>query len=181
MLLSAKESLLLIVDAQEKLLPVIHHYDQVSARIRWLAEVALQLEVPLLITEQYPKGLGYSLPNLKEVVEAAEVIEKTHFSAMKEEGFAGVLEQYGKRQIVVIGMEAHVCVLQTALDIKAQGYDVFLATDCIGSRRPADKDAGIERMRDNGVNIITSEMAALEWVEKSATETFRHISRNWLK
>ncbi|MGM0481072.1 MAG: hydrolase [Pseudomonadota bacterium] len=181
MLLSAKDSLLLIVDTQEKLFPAIHQHDDILARVRWLAEVALQFSIPIVVTEQYPKGLGYSVAALNEVIQAAQVVEKTHFSAMKQPGFFSLLEDYQKKQVVVIGMEAHVCVLQTALDIKAQQYDVFLASDCVGSRRSSDKDAGVERMRNNGINIITSEMAAFEWLEKSATDTFRHISRNWLK
>ncbi|RUO76190.1 hydrolase [Idiomarina seosinensis] len=181
MLLSAENSLLLIVDAQEKLLPAIHQRDNVTSRMRWLSEIALQLSLPVLITEQNPKGLGYTVPNLQEIIESARVVEKTHFSAMKEESFREVLSEYNKNQVVVMGMETHVCVMQTAMEMKAEGYQVFLPSDCVGSRRPNDKETAIERLRNNGVHIITSEMAAFEWLEKSGTDTFRHISRNWLK
>ncbi len=181
MLLSAKNSVLLIVDAQEKLLPAIHQRDNVTSRMRWLAEIALQLDIPILITEQYPKGLGYTVSSLQEIIESARVIEKTHFSALQEDSFRDVLREYNKKQVVIMGMETHVCVLQTALDMKAEGYQVYLPSDCVGSRRPNDKDTAIARMRDNRVDIITSEMAAFEWLHKSGTDTFRHISRNWLK
>ena len=181
MLLSAKDSVLLIVDAQEKLLPAIHQRDNVTSRMRWLAEIALQLDIPILITEQYPKGLGYTVSALQEIIESARVIEKTHFSALQEDSFRDVLREYNKKQVVIMGMETHVCVLQTALDMKAEGYQVYLPSDCVGSRRPNDKDTAIARMRDNRVDIITSEMAAFEWLHKSGTDTFRHISRNWLK
>ncbi|HAD48794.1 MAG: hydrolase [Idiomarinaceae bacterium] len=181
MLLSSKDSILLIVDAQEKLLPAIHQRDNVTSRMRWLAEIALQLDIPVLITEQYPKGLGYTVSALQEIIESARVVEKTHFSAMQEQSFRDVLSDYDKKQVVIMGMETHVCVLQTAIEMKQEGYQVFLPSDCVGSRRPNDKDSAITRMRDNNVEIITSEMAAFEWLHKSGTDTFRHISRNWLK
>lgn len=181
MLLSSQDSLLLIVDAQEKLLPAIHQRDNVTSRMRWLAEIALQLDIPVLITEQYPKGLGYTVSALQEIIESARVVEKTHFSAMQEQSFHDVLSEYNKKQVVIMGMETHVCVLQTALDMRSEGYQVYLPSDCVGSRRPNDKDTAIERMRNNRVDIITSEMAAFEWLHKSGTDTFRHISRNWLK
>ena len=100
---------------------------------------------------------------------------------MQEQSFRDVLSDYDKKQVVVMGMETHVCVLQTAIEMKQEGYQVFLPSDCVGSRRPNDKDSAITRMRDNNVEIITSEMAAFEWLHKSGTDTFRHISRNWLK
>ena len=181
MLLSAQDSILLIVDAQEKLLPAIHQRDNVTSRMRWLAEIALQLDIPVLITEQYPKGLGYTVSALQEIIESARVVEKTHFSAMQEQSFRDVLSEYNKSQVVIMGMETHVCVLQTALDMKAEGYQVYLPYDCVGSRRPSDKETAIDRIRDNRADIITSEMAAFEWLHKSGTDTFRHISRNWLK
>lgn len=181
MLLSADDSILLIVDAQEKILPAIHQRDDVTSRMRWLAEIALQLHVPVVITEQYPKGLGYTVSSLQDIIESARVVEKTHFSAMREDNFRDVMSDYQRKQVVIMGMETHVCVLQTALDMQQQGYDVFLPSDTVGSRRVNDKTTAIDRMRQVGVDIITSEMAAFEWLEKSGTDTFRHISRNWLK
>ena len=181
MLLNATDSILLIVDAQEKLLPAIHQRDNVTSRMRWLAEIALQLDVPVLITEQYPKGLGYTVSALQEIIESARVVEKTHFSAMQEQSFRDVLNEYNKKQVVVMGMETHVCVLQTAIEMKQAGYQVFLPSDCVGSRRANDKETAIERMRDSRIDVITSEMAAFEWLHQSGTDTFRHISRNWLK
>ncbi len=181
MLLSAQDSLLLIVDAQERLLPAIHQRDVVTSRMRWLGEIAMQLDVPILITEQYPKGLGYTVSALQDIIEAGRVVEKTHFSALKEQTFRDVLSEYNKKHIVIMGMETHVCVMQTAIDMQNAGYQVFLPSDTVGSRRPTDKECAIERMRNSGIEIITSEMAAFEWLEKSGTDTFRHISRNWLK
>ncbi|KPD21939.1 hydrolase [Idiomarina abyssalis] len=181
MLLSAKDSLLLIVDAQERLLPAIHQRDVVTSRMRWLGEIAMQLDLPILITEQYPKGLGYTVDSLQEIIEAARVVEKTHFSALRDDTFRDVLSEYNKKHVVIMGMETHVCVLQTAIELQESGYQVFLPADTVGSRRPTDKESAIERMRSAGVEIITSEMAAFEWLEKAGGDTFRHISRNWLK
>tara|TARA_B100000700_G_C14608531_1_gene652482 strand:+ start:105 stop:650 length:546 start_codon:yes stop_codon:yes gene_type:complete len=181
MLLKRDESIILVVDAQERITPAIHQRDVVTSRMRWLGEIALQLDVPVLITEQYPKGLGYTVSALQEIIEAARVVEKTHFSAWREPTFQEVVKEYDKKQIVIMGMETHVCVMQTAIDLAAQGYEVFLPTDTVGSRRPNDKETAIARMREAGVQIVTSEMVAFEWLEKSGTDTFRHISKNWLK
>ncbi len=99
MLLSAKDSLLLIVDAQEKLLPAIHQRDVVTSRMRWLGEIAMQLDLPILITEQYPKGLGYTVDSLQDIIEAARVVEKTHFSALRDDTFRDVLSEYKKKHV----------------------------------------------------------------------------------
>lgn len=181
MLLNSNNTLVLIVDAQERILPAIHQRDGVVSRMRWLGEICDELSIPILITEQYPKGLGYTIESLTEVLSHARVVEKTHFSALREPVFREVLNEYQAKQIVIMGMETHVCVMQTALDLLAEGYQVYVPVDAVGSRRPADKDAALKRMESHGAELITTEMAPFEWLEKSGTDTFRHISRNWLK
>lgn len=181
MLLQVEQSTLVIIDVQEKLAPVVHQRDQLITRMRWLGEIAQELNVPTLVTEQYPKGLGYSVSELSGVIEQAQVIEKMHFSAMQEAEFADTLKQQGRRQIILMGIEAHVCILQTAMDLAQQGYSVYVVEDAVGSRRDSDKQAALSRLRQHGVIIITSEMAAYEWMHRSGTDQFRHITKNWIR
>jgi hypothetical protein len=181
MLLDASDSLVVIVDVQEKLAPVIHQRDQLIGRMRWLGEIANELAVSVLVTEQYPKGLGISVDDLAAVIENSRVIEKMHFSAWQEPTFVDAVKETEKRQIILMGMETHVCILQTAIDLKAAGYSVYVVEDAVGSRRETDKQAGLHRMRQHGIEVITSEMAAYEWLHRSGNDTFRHITKNWIR
>lgn len=181
MLLDASDSLIVFVDVQEKLAPVIHQRDQLIGRMRWLGEIANELSLSILVTEQYPKGLGISVDDLSGVIENSTVIEKTHFSAWQEPAFVDAVKASGKRQIILLGMEAHVCILQTAIDMKTDGFSVYVAEDAVGSRRESDKQAGLQRMRQYGIEVITTEMAAYEWLHRSGNDTFRHITKNWIR
>ncbi|RUO63169.1 hydrolase [Pseudidiomarina insulisalsae] len=181
MLLNAADSLVVFIDVQEKLAPVIHQRDQVIGRMRWLGEIAHELTVPTVVTEQYPKGLGISVDDLSAIIENSRVIEKLHFSAWQEPQFVDALKESNKHQVVLMGIEAHVCILQTAVDLLQAGYRVFVVEDAIGSRRETDKQAALARMRAHGVEVITSEMAAYEWLHKSGTDTFRTITKNWIR
>ncbi|WP_411359752.1 hydrolase [Pseudidiomarina salilacus] len=181
MLLTAEQSLLVIIDVQEKLAPVINQRDQLIARMRWLGEIANELNVGVLVTEQYPKGLGISVDALSGVIENAQVVEKLHFSAWQEPNFVEAVENHDKRQIILMGMETHVCILQTAIDMAQAGYQVYVVEDAVGSRRDSDKQTALARLRQAGVNIISSEMAAYEWLYKSGTDEFRHITKNWIR
>lgn len=181
MLLNASDTLLVIVDVQEKLAPVIHQRDKLIGRMRWLGEIADELNVSTLVTEQYPKGLGISVDDLSAIIENARVIEKLHFSAWQEPQFGDAVKQSGKNQIVLMGMEAHVCILQTAIELKQAGFEVYVVEDAVGSRRESDKTTALERLRRYNIEIICSEMAAYEWLHKSGTDTFRHITKNWIR
>ncbi len=181
MLINSKQSALVIVDVQERLVPVIHQRDKLIARIRWLGEIANELDIPVLVTEQYPKGLGISVDALAGVIENSRVIEKLHFSAMQEPNFCTALKELQRQQIILMGMEAHVCILQTALDLMSEGHDVFVVEDAVGSRRDSDKQTALARLRQNGVVVITTEMAAYEWLHRSGTDQFRHITKNWIR
>lgn len=181
MLLRAEDTVVLIIDVQQKLAPVIHQSDKVVARVRWLGEIANELNVPILVTEQYPKGLGISVDELAGVIENAQVIEKMHFSAMQEPNFTSALADMERNQVVLMGMETHVCILQTAIDLISTGKQVYVVEDAVSSRRDSDKQAALHRLRQAGAIIITSEMAAYEWLHRSGTDTFRHITKNWIR
>jgi nicotinamidase-related amidase len=181
MLIQAEQSILLIIDVQGNLAQVIDQGQQAVARVQWLAEIATELAVPRLITEQYPRGLGHTVAELEHLVAAATVIEKSHFSALQEPSFVTTLAAYKRQQVVICGMETHVCVLQTAVELQQAGYPVFLVEDACGSRRASDKRAGLQRLSNLGIQCVTSEMVAFEWLHNSATETFKRISKKWLR
>ena len=174
MLLTAESAALLLIDLQERLMPAIYDGEVVVARAVRLAEAARLLEVPVRATEQYPAGLGPTVPPLAAYPQA--VLAKTTFSAVQDPGFSGLLPA-GTSAIVVAGCEAHVCVLQTVLGLLPRGHRVLLAADAVGSRDPADRAAAIDRARQHGAEIVTSEMVLFEWLRDAAHEEFRAISK----
>jgi nicotinamidase-related amidase len=173
-LLSAERAVLLLVDFQERLMPAIHDGDTVIARAVRLAEAASLLGVPVLATEQYPAGLGPTVAPLAGYPKS--VLAKTSFSAVADPGFAALLPA-GTREVVIGGCEAHVCVLQTALDLAGSRHRVILAADAAGSRDPADRAAALERARQHGVEVVTSEMVLFEWLRDARHPRFREVQR----
>jgi len=165
---------LLLVDLQQRLMPVIHDHDAVVARAVRLAEAAQLLDVPIRATEQYPAGLGPTVPPLAAYPQAT--LTKTTFSAAADPGFAALLPA-GSGQVVVAGCEAHVCVLQTVLDLLGAGRRVVLAADATGSRDPADKAVAVERARQHGAEIVTSEMVLFEWLRDARHPKFREVQK----
>ena len=174
MLLSAERSVLLLVDLQQRLMPVIHAGDSVVARAARLAEAAVLLDVPVLATEQYPDGLGPTVESLAGYPRAT--LAKTTFSAAADPGFQALLPA-GTREIVITGVETHVCVLQTALELVGSRHRVILAADAAGSRDPADHQAAIDRARQHGVEVVTSEMVLFEWLRDSRHPAFRQVQK----
>ena len=181
MLMDAERSLLLIVDVQEKLVPAIHGHEDVLAACHWLLGVAAELEVPVLASEQYPRGLGHTLPELAERLPAGAVHEKLEFSCAAAESCRRAFAAADRPQVVIAGIEAHVCVLQTALGLLADDREVFVVAEAVGSRRPADRELALERMRQAGVAVVSREMVAFEWLHRAGTDAFRAVSRNFLR
>lgn len=174
MLLSAERAVLLLVDLQERLMPAIHDRETVITRAARLAEAAVLLGVPVLATEQYPAGLGPTVGPLAGYPRAT--LSKTAFSAVADPGFQGLLPA-GTREVVIAGCETHVCVLQTALDLAGSRHRVVLAADATGSRDPADRAAAIDRARQHGVEVVTSEMVLFEWLRDSRHPGFRQVHK----
>ena len=174
-LINAGESLFLVIDVQENLLPAIADKDSVRDRIVILAKSAEILGVPTVLTEQAPHAIGHTVSQVRDVTEHADVLAKTHFNACREDGFDAIVQKAGRRQIVVAGMEAHVCVLQTVFGLLDWDYEVFVVADALGSRNPADKDEALRRMAAAGAVVTTAEMVAFEWMERSDREEFRSI------
>lgn len=177
MLLDRDRSLLMVIDIQERLAPAIAGAEAVIARTRLLLEAAARLGVPVLATEQYPKGLGPSDRRLDPLLEGATVLAKTSFSALGEPKVCDWLERSGRDQILLAGMETHICVLQTALALRAAGHMTAVIADAVGSRRPERKALGLERMAANGVELVESEMVLFEWLGEAGTPQFKELSR----
>ncbi|GAB5467282.1 MAG: hydrolase [Rhodospirillales bacterium] len=173
MLMDAERALLLAIDFQEKLAPAIDQGPAAVATARRLLEIARLLRVPCLATEQYPAGLGATLPQLAELLPAGATFEKICFSAGKEPPIVEALAASGRTQLVVMGMEAHVCVLQSALVLADLGHEVFVVADAVGSRRAENKALALERMARAGLTLVSAEMVAFEWLGRAATDDFR--------
>lgn len=181
MLLHADNSMLLLIDIQQKLAPAIFDTRAVEQAAAWVLQVALQLDIPLLATEHYPKGLGNTVPGLRELLPDEAVVEKIHFSAWREPTVQQQLLSLGRKQIVVIGTESHVCVLQTVFDLMAAGFQVFVVAEAVGSRTSENKQLALSRMQQGGCQIISKEMLAFEWLERGDHDSFRQISKGWLR
>lgn len=176
MLMHAARSVLVVVDIQERLCPVMDDPRRVLFNAARLLKGASLMDVPVLCTEQYPKGLGPTMIDVRELLPEGAVIEKTSFGSMGERAFREALARTGRDQVVLLGTEAHVCVLQTALGLREAGIDVFMVADACGSRRPESERAGLERARDAGCAIVTTEMVLFEWVADKTDPRFREIS-----
>ena len=179
MLLDAEKSVLLIIDVQEKLWPACVNGARLIEDCVFLIACARRLGVPVLVSEQYPRGLGRSAPAiLKALGDAGTVIAKLHFSCVPDPTFQEELSRCaGRDQIVIAGMETHVCVLQTALDLAARGHDVHVCGDAVTSRARHDIDLGLERMRAEGVAIVSRESVMFEWLRVAGTPEFRELSK----
>lgn len=169
MLMRHESSVLVIVDLQERLMPVIADVDDVVAQAVRLAQVARIFEVPVIGTEQTPRKLGSNVEQIKTLCDST--MEKAHFDASAD-GLVGLLP-IGRNHVVVAGCEAHVCVMQTALGLLEHGLEVWLVQDAVGSRKHSDRDAALSRMRDEGIRIVTTEMVAFEWSRRSDHAEFR--------
>lgn len=170
------DTVLLVVDLQDKLLPAIHEADACVEQCRRMIEAAKVLGVPLLVTEQYPSGLGATCAVLRDALGGAETFEKTAFSSCVEPLVAR-LRELARPNVVVVGIETHVCVQQTVLDVLRLGYTAYVCADAVGSRRPLDRDMAVARMRQAGAIITTIESVIFELTGEAATETFRRVLR----
>lgn len=173
MLLNSERSVLLVVDVQERLMPVVLESERVARNVGILLKAARLLGVPVLASEHYPKGLGPTVAVLRDLLPPDSVVEKISFSCTGAPAFLERLERTGRRQIVVAGAETHVCVMQTSLSLKALGYDVALVADASSSRAASNVDLGQARLRANGVEIVSTEMTVFEWLGRGDVPAFK--------
>ncbi len=181
MLLQSQESLLLVVDIQEKLLPSIVNGKQLVANTCWLIELAKELNIPYVVSEQYPKGLGPTVTDIKEATDTSIYLEKTCFSVCADNSCYQSIAKSGRKQLILVGIETPICVMQSAIEFKQKGFDVFVVADCVSGRHLFDHEAALERMRQVGIVIISKEMVLFEWLRDAKHEKFKAISQKFLK
>ena len=176
--LAKSEAVLVVVDFQERLIPAMHGGASAVEEGAKLIKGFEAQGCPVIVTQQYTKGLGESVAEIREACEEFSHIEKSSFSAMGEPLFVDLLKDLGRKKVVLCGVEAHVCVLQSALDMLEAGYEVFLATDAISSRKERDEKPAIKRMVQAGVVPTTVESALFELLDNdSKSDTFKTVSR----
>ncbi len=179
MLLNRAGSQLLIVDVQEKLLPAIHEKDRVLANCDRLLAYAKRLGVPITLSEQYPQGLGSTVEPLRtNAGNDAMVFSKVAFSCMRDATLQDHLiahRRAGRGQVVVAGIETHVCVAQTVLDLLEEGFAVFVVADAVGSRTASSRRLALQRLARTGAEVVDNEMVMFEWLEKAGTPEFKEL------
>jgi nicotinamidase-related amidase len=180
-LVQARDCRLLVVDCQVRLVPHVRDGAAVVAGARHLVGAARVLGIPVLLSEHYPEGLGPTVSALRADAGDAEVLRKDHFSCVAEPAIRARLLAGSRRTLVLAGMEAHVCVLQTALDALAAGLRVLLVADVAGSRRAPDLELALARMREAGVTLVSREMMIFEWARRGGTDVFRELHRRFLR
>lgn len=173
-LMSRDDAALAVIDVQQKLIPIIPDHQRIVWNIRRLIDGAKLLGLPILATEHYPKGLGGTVPELAQHLK--DVPAKATFSSCGSDGFCGQLVAADTPKVLLVGIESHVCVLQSALDLMANGYRVYVAVDAIGSRYAIDHETALRRMELSGVTLITTETALFEWCRDSGAPEFKQIS-----
>ena len=173
----AEDTMALFIDFQEKLVPAIANHDEIVEKAAILAKGLKEIGVPFAVTQQYTKGLGETVPAMKEALGDFKAVEKTSFSAMQTEEFSAWVKAQGKKTILVCGVEAHICVLQSIMDLVKEGYNVFIVADCVGSRAVYNKDYGVQRAVQEGALITTCEAALFELVQGAGTPHFKVISK----
>lgn len=173
-----EEAILVVIDIQERLIPVMAEKDEVIASVKKLAAGFEAIGSPILVTQQYTKGLGDTIEEVKSAFTNFSHIEKSAFSAMGDETFVNALKDSGRKTVILCGIESHVCVLQSSLDMLEAGYDVFVVVDAVSSRHLVDEENAIKRMLFSGVVTTTSESVLFEMLDNdSKSDTFKAISK----
>lgn len=179
MLLDRARAQLLVVDVQERLLPAMHEGDAMVERCAVLMQAARRLGIPVLVSEQYRKGLGATVARL-DALKGEVVMEKMHFSCAADPAMAAHVEGLasgGRNQVVVCGIEAHVCVTQSALGFAERGLPVAVIADAVTSRRPESVRTAFDRLSAAGVTLANTEMALFEWLHQAGTPEFKELSK----
>jgi nicotinamidase-related amidase len=179
MRLTRDGSTLVVLDVQERLFAAMdaEHREEVVGNLKVLAAAARRLGLPILVTEQYPKGLGHTLPELREALGSVEPLEKVTFSCGDAEGFMARLKAAKTKQVILAGIEAHVCVLLTGLDLLAAGYSVHVAADAVTSRTQGNWRIGVDQLRQAGAVVTTTESVLFQLLGKADTDDFRALAK----
>jgi isochorismate hydrolase len=176
MRIERNNSIGLVIDIQERLFPVMNEKEQLLKNSTILVQGLQVLGLKLLITQQYTRGLGETLPELSALINNFSPIEKTAFSCYDEPSFVAALEENDVKNVIICGIESHVCVLQTAIDLKAAGYNPVVVMDCVSSRKEADKVLALERFRHEGIMVTGYESVLFELTRGAKEPGFKDIS-----
>ena len=177
MRLLLEDTMALVVDYQERLMPVMDAKEELEKRSVILLKGLKELGVPMLMSQQYTKGIGMTIEPVTEAVGSSEYFDKISFSCYEDEAIREAIEAAGKKTVLVCGIEAHICVLQTCIDLKAAGYTPVLVTDCISSRKRSDVEIALERAKSEGILLTTSESILFELTRAAGTPVFKVISK----
>lgn len=176
--LKREQALLLVIDVQEKFAPVIPDMDDVVKNAAILARGCRELKIPAIVTEQYRKGLGLTMPALVEALGSDyEPIEKMAFSLFNDKELHRKIDDMGRKDLLVLGVESHVCVLKTVLDARTHGYNVHLVVDAVSSRSPMNKDVAVRRAAQAGAFLTSAEIALFQMMDTAEDPAFRPISK----
>ena len=170
-----EESLLLLIDFQQGLLKAVDSWEAIARKATQLIRAADALGVPVLVTEQYRKGLGETRADLFREIKSPVVFQKEYFSACLEMDFLPTVHSFHRHKIVAVGLEAHVCVLQTCLDLIKSGFQVHLAADAVASRSSENRDIAIRLLRQAGAVVSSTEIVIFQWACRANTDDFRRI------
>jgi nicotinamidase-related amidase len=175
--LDRSRAALAVIDVQEAFRPAVLDFDQVVRNTGILVQGARRLGLPVLVTEQYPDGLGHTVPEVAEHLDGIEPLEKVSFSAVDADGFHSALRDTERDQVLLCGIETHVCVNQTAEDLLAVGFEVHVATDAVTSRTEHNRDLGLHTMAASGANLTSVETALFELLRAAGTPEFKDVQR----
>lgn len=180
-LLTKENSLVVLVDVQEKITPLVEEAKLLVDNCQWVLELCQQLAVPVLVTEQYPQGLGPTVEPLNVHLQNVSRYSKVAFSVMSDPECAKALLAFNKQQVVVIGIETSVCILQTVMHLLQANKDVFVVVDAVSARHVSDHHLALQRMQQAGAQLISKEMVLFEWLRQAGTAQFKTISQRFMK
>ena len=173
-LINEKNAMFLIIDIQEKLVNMLKD-DKIKKNSEILAKAANILNIPVIITEQYPKGLGNTISEIKNNLINVQYTEKTNFNACLEPNIIELIKNSNRKQIIIFGIEAHICVLQTAFDLLNRGYEIYIVEEATGSRKEENKQLALKRLIHAGCQIVTTEMVIFELLKSSKHPNFKEV------
>jgi len=174
-MLTTETTVLVVVDVQGNLAHAMHEKETLFEHLATLIQGARILNIPIIVTEQYPKGLGPTIPEIASLLPDSEPISKVAFSCCGEAQFMQTLEASGRNQVLIAGIETHVCVYQTTCDLLSRGYEVDVVADAVSSRSARNREIGLAKMRDRGAALSCVEMALYELMKEAGGETFKAV------
>jgi nicotinamidase-related amidase len=176
-MLQADSAVLLIIDVQEKLFRVMHQKEELAGNLQKLIKGIAVLEIPVLVTEQYPQGLGPTIPEISQLLPECRPFPKISFSCYGDDSFLQEFKKLGRKQVLISGIESHICVYQTAADLISAGYEVYAVVDAISSRTEQNRDIGLKMMTQLGVKLTGTEAVLFEFLKAAKGEKFKAISQ----